>query len=437
MLLGRLDHLAAQLLDPRSQIAVHLIDRLRAVENHSDVIEELGLRWLVSSEFVFGDLMERQVVDPRAEIHVIRIRLPDHLHAEQLFVESARPRKVGDAKRQMPKPSMQWSRHSGVAVFSFDARNRLYSREPPCQPSTGNRSLRQGQRVWYDGVPLARTKEMGLMNASIRVLTVTVILLSVPAISSAAGLEKEVKGKDGAMMVLIPEGPFPMGVPQGDRDGGRDEYPRHDVFMDTFYIDKFEVTNGWYLEFVKATGHRVPQNPKNPTRNLWQGDAITESLTDRPVINVDWADADAYCVWAGKRLPTEAEWEKAAKGTADRRFPWGNVEPTDKHLNFNQQWVGEKTLMPVGSYEAGKSPFGVYDMAGNVWEWVNDWYDTRYYEKSPVKNPKGPDMGTKKVIRGAGWQNETPTVRIFTRVESDPTIRNESTGFRCAADIPK
>ena len=243
-------------------------------------------------------------------------------------------------------------------------------------------------------------------------------------------------GKDGAPMIVVPAGSFPMGVPAGARDGGRDEYPRHDVFVDIFAIDKFEVTNGRYLEFVQSTGHRVPQNPRNPTRNLWQGDSITDVLIDRPVINVDWFDAEAYCRWAGKRLPTEAEWEKAAKGTSDRRFPWGDVEPTSKHLNYNQRWMGEKTLMPVGSYEAGKSPYGLYDMAGNVWEWVNDWYDARYYEKSPKKNPKGPDTGTKKVIRGAGWQNETPTVRIFTRVESDPTVRNESTGFRCATSGP-
>ena len=243
-------------------------------------------------------------------------------------------------------------------------------------------------------------------------------------------------GKDGAPMIVVPAGSFPMGVPEGARDGGRDEYPRHDVFVDTFAIDTFEVTNGRYLEFVKSTGHRVPQNPRTPTRNLWQGESITDELIDRPVINVDWFDAEAYCRWADKRLPTEAEWEKAAKGTSDRRFPWGNVEPTSKHLNYNQRWIGERTLMPVGSYEAGKSPYGVYDMAGNVWEWVNDWYDARYYEKSPKKNPRGPDTGIKKVIRGAGWQNETPTVRIFTRVESDPTVRNESTGFRCATSGP-
>ena len=246
----------------------------------------------------------------------------------------------------------------------------------------------------------------------------------------------EIVGKDRAPMILVPAGPFPMGVPKGDRDGGRDEYPRHEVVLNNYYIDIYEVTHGRYAEFVKATGHRTPENPKYPKRTLWN-DRLPDSLAERPVINVDWQDADAYCRWAGKRLPTEAEWEKAARGTDDRRFPWGNVEPTHKHLNFNQQWQGEKTLMPVGSYEAGKSPFGAYDMAGNVWEWVADWYDSLYYEKSPAVNPKGPDTGTYKVLRSSGWSVETPLVRLFTRVKSDPTNRNDSTGFRCAADAAR
>jgi sulfatase modifying factor 1 len=246
----------------------------------------------------------------------------------------------------------------------------------------------------------------------------------------------ELVGKDGAPMILVPAGSFPMGVPKGDRDGGRDEYPRHEVMLDNYYIDTYEVTHGRYAEFVKATGHRTPENPKYPKRTLWS-DHLSDSLSERPVINVDWQDAEAYCRWAGKRLPTEAEWEKAARGTDDRRFPWGNVEPTHKHLNFNQQWQGEKTLMPVGSYEAGKSPFGAYDMAGNVWEWVADWYDPLYYEKSPMVNPKGPDSGTYKVLRSSGWSVETPLVRLFTRVKSNPTNRNDSTGFRCAADAAK
>lgn len=255
-----------------------------------------------------------------------------------------------------------------------------------------------------------------------------------PALAEPPG---EIVAKDGAPMVLVQAGPFPMGVPPGDRDGGRDEYPRHEVSLDAFYIDKYEVTNGRYLEFVKATGHRTPQHPTDPSRNVWRGGLMPESIADRPVINADWYDADAYCQWAGKRLPTEAEWEKAARGTDDRRFPWGNVEPTPKHLNYNQRWIGEKTLMPVGSYEAGKSPYGAYDMAGNVWEWVADWYDPMYYEKSPARNPKGPATGTRKVLRSSGWQVETPLVRIFTRVPSDPLVRNDSTGFRCAADAAR
>jgi formylglycine-generating enzyme required for sulfatase activity len=238
-------------------------------------------------------------------------------------------------------------------------------------------------------------------------------------------------------MALIAEGPFHMGVPHAARDGGVDERPNHEVFVDSFYMDLYEVTNGRYLQFVTDTGHRVPQHPTDANRELWKGNMMPESVTDLPVINVDWFDAEAYCRWAGKRLPTEAEWEKAAKGDNDWRFAWGDVEPTTEHANFNQPaWRGEATLVEVGIYEKGKSPYGIYDVAGNVWEWVSDWYQVDYYSHSPTHNPQGPETGTEKALRSSGWQGETPQMRVFTRIKSLPTDRNDSTGFRCAQDIP-
>ena len=244
-------------------------------------------------------------------------------------------------------------------------------------------------------------------------------------------------GKDGALMALIPEGSFAMGVPKAARDGGVDERPNHEVFVDGFYMDIYETTNGRYLEFVTETGHRVPQHPTDSTRGLWQGNMMPASVTNLPVINVDWFDAEAYCRWAGKRLPTEAEWEKAAKGDNDWRFAWGDIEPTTEHANFNQiGWRGESTLAQVGGYEKGKSPYGVYDVAGNVWEWVSDWYQVDYYAQSPTHNPQGPETGKYKALRSSGWQGETPQMRVFTRIKSLPNDRNNSTGFRCAQDIP-
>ena len=252
-----------------------------------------------------------------------------------------------------------------------------------------------------------------------------------------AATESDVPGRDGAPMVFIPAGPFLMGVPNGARDGGIDEYPNHEVELDAYYIDKYEVATGLYERFMRATGHRMPSHGTDPSKNVWQGGGVLPtSLSAVPVVNVDWFDARAYCQWAEKRLPTEAEWEKAARGTHDQRFPWGNVEPTRQHLNFNQQWRGAGTLAPVGSYEKGKSPYGVYDMAGNVWEWVADWYEADYYAGSPCCNPQGPPTGTRRVIRSSGWQVESPQVRIFTRIASQPLDRNHSTGFRCAADRP-
>jgi formylglycine-generating enzyme required for sulfatase activity len=221
-------------------------------------------------------------------------------------------------------------------------------------------------------------------------------------------------------MVLVPSGEFTMGSPTGDVD----ERPPHQVYLDSFLIDKHEVTVGQYAEFLQQAGGNAPSDWK--TMNQL-------SNKKRPVSNVDWADAAAYCKWAGKRLPTEAEWEKAARGTDGRLYPWGNEPPTTRHANYGQSGSNNNgALSPVGSFEEGKSPYGVYDMAGNVWEWVSDWYDHDYYKASPQRNPEGPPTGGFKGIRGGSWNSSPRALRSADRYWDPPTFRSQySPGFRC------
>lgn len=267
-----------------------------------------------------------------------------------------------------------------------------------------------------------------------RTILLFLLLWLAPSLSLGSDSPPRLTGKDGGPMVLIPAGEFVMGTSLSQRDGGRDEYPERRIFLDGFYMDAYEVTNGRYLEFVKATGHRLPEHPRDKSLTLWKGDTVADAFKDHPVVNVDWHDAEAYCRWAGRRLPTEAEWERVARSTTGRRFPWGDAEPTRTLANYLNQWRSGAGLEPVGSHPQGASPEGVHDLQGNVWEWVSDWYDAHYYEKGPSRNPKGPAAGTRKVIRGSGWESEAPLLRSAHRLSSDPTNRNHSLGFRCAAD---
>ncbi len=268
----------------------------------------------------------------------------------------------------------------------------------------------------------------------IRILIMSAVSVMLPKFVVSADLPQTVTGKDGAPLKRIPAGEFLMGTSISKRDGGRDEYPERRIFLDAFYMDSLEITNGRYLEFVKAAGHRIPEHPRDKTLTLWQGATVPAAFKDHPVINVDWSDAAAYCEWAGRRLPTEAEWERTARGTTGRRFPWGDAEPTRTLANYLNQWRNGGGLEPVGSHPQGASPEGVQDLQGNVWEWVADWYDPHYYEKGPLRNPKGPNEGTRKVMRGSGWESEAPVLRSAHRLSSDPKNRNHSLGFRCAMD---
>ena len=222
-------------------------------------------------------------------------------------------------------------------------------------------------------------------------------------------------------MVLVPAGEFTMGSQKGDPD----ERPAHQVYLDAFSIDRYEVTVGQYASFLQEAGGHTPSDWATMNQLAHQ---------KRPVANVDWADAAAYCKWAGKRLPTEAEWEKAARGTDGRLYPWGNEAPTSLHANYGKTGSSHHgALAPVGTLEGGKSPYGTYDMAGNVWEWVSDWYDHDYYKNSPSRNPTGPPTGGYKVIRGGSWNSNPRALRSSDRYWDPPSFRSQYVpGFRCA-----
>ncbi|MBS0170326.1 MAG: formylglycine-generating enzyme family protein [Nitrospira sp.] len=226
--------------------------------------------------------------------------------------------------------------------------------------------------------------------------------------------------------ILIPEGEFLMGA--GGSDALEDEKPQHLVWLDRYDIDLHEVTTAQYADFLAHEQRPAP----------WQWEAVDlPRHHDRPVIGVNWFDAEAYCRWRGKRLPTEAEWEKAARGTDARSYPWGNQAPEQKRANFGlgARFSYSHVLAPVQNYEQGLSPYGLYQMAGNVGEWVADWYGTNYYEVSAPKNPAGPGSGSFRVVRGGSWSDLPKYLLAFGRLRLPPETRNSYTGFRCARTV--
>ena len=233
----------------------------------------------------------------------------------------------------------------------------------------------------------------------------------------------ELTGKDGAPMVLVPAGAFTMGSEEGDDD----EQPVHHVFLDSFYLDTFEVTNGRFAKFVAAIQSEPPWGFAD------QETPVVDA--DRPVRWVNWMDAIGYCLWAGKRLPTEAEWEKAARGTDGRVYPWGNDPPTPAQAVFGLK-EGDETVSPVGTRAPGQSPYGIHDLAGNLYEWTTDWYDDGFYTTTPPSNPRGPAAGTAKVQRGGSYINAPYRLRSTFRTKGDPTEHDPHVGFRCAQDVP-
>ena len=264
--------------------------------------------------------------------------------------------------------------------------------------------------------------------------TVAFILLMMASVVPAEAVD------DG--MVLIPAGIFEMGNPDGQSD--YDNVPLHRVTIDSFYLDKYEVTVGQFRQFVNETDYHW---------NRWLLNAIYSPSDDHPVVYVDWNAASAYAKWMGKRLPTEAEWEYAARGgLKGRLYPWGS-ELSHDDANYHRTWgqdithdypnymsTGRKdkwrySSAPVGSFNP--NGFGLYDMAGNVAEWCSDWYQSDYYAESPGINPQGPETGLEKVSRGGHWFSWDKGLRVYNRGSNPVDVFwwQEVQGFRLAADL--
>ena len=229
-------------------------------------------------------------------------------------------------------------------------------------------------------------------------------------------LPMEITDDKGVSLVLVPAGEFTM--------GSNSAAPIHPVYLDAFYMDKYEVTNALYKKCVSAGECSPPREVNSYTIKNYYPD-----FSNHPVINVTWDMAKNYCSWRNARLPSEAEWEKAARGTDSRIYPWGN----EIDCSYANYYICRGSANVVGSYESGKSPYGIYDLAGNVEEWVQDWYSSTYYNISPTSNPTGPELGDRRVIRGGGYvYSNSDSIRSDERDAFDPTTYYLTIGFRCA-----
>ncbi len=304
----------------------------------------------------------------------------------------------------------------------------LHAHRSPPSPSP----KRRRKAVWMIGLGLAGVVAIVVIAALVRAPRSSLSVQRSLGLNPQ-GFEEILWLKDSSVMIRIPAGTFTMGSNECD-----DEKPVHQVYLDEYYIDKYEVTNDQYKKFCDATGRSYPPDP-----DFLGMPNYFASYPSYPVVNVSWNDAKAYCDWAGKRLPTEAEWEKAARGADAREYSWGNSEPTGSRCNFADKntsfsWRdanaddGYARTAPVGTYPAGASPYGCLDMAGNVWEWCSDRYDANYYNTSPSNNPQGPSSGSYRVLRGGSWIVDARTLRCASRVRNAPSHRYSNLGFRCS-----
>lgn len=242
--------------------------------------------------------------------------------------------------------------------------------------------------------------------------------------SPVTPIDKKTSAMDGMLQVYVPEGEFIMGE---DHELKKPDSPRHVVYLDAFWMDRVEVTNAMYLKCMRANGCTVPVSD-----NIYYDNWI---YRDHPIVYVTWDQANAYCHWADRRLPTEAEWEKAARGIKGWMYPWGNKQPNPRQANYASTLIQES--VSAFRYPLGASPYDVWNMSGNVREWVADWFDADYYSYSPYANPQGPETGEERVLRSTSYNEDGREIVVTSRLRHEPESAGLSRGFRCAQDADR
>jgi formylglycine-generating enzyme required for sulfatase activity/tRNA A-37 threonylcarbamoyl transferase component Bud32 len=337
------------------------------------------------------------------------------------------PTQAGQTPQPALRPAASWNWINAAAILISIATILLVMKLIKTGPG-GDTASQIPVGIFSTSSPFAPSIATGSIETKTTTPTATTLPTPLPALSPtpALPLVTLVSEWDGMILVSIPEGEFWMGSTDSEREAVDDEKPQHLVHLDTYWIDQIEVNNGRYNLCVRAGACRPPEQNGSRTRMAYFN---SRGYDEYPVIYVSWEDADTYCRWVKRRLPSEAEWEKAARGMNGFTYPWGDDLPNSRLANYNNQ-VGDTS--PVGFYPDGASPYGVLDMAGNVAEWVEDWHDAYYYLQSPSLNPLGPGMGEFRVIRGGSWFNMAGAIRAAFRLWNYPDIRSESIGFRCA-----
>ena len=348
-------------------------------------------------------------------------RIRSAIERSDLFVFFLTPHTVDAGSYTLNELSVcerRWPRADGrvlPVILADTPRQDIppYLRSVTCLTPVGNITASVSDAV----LQLARAHNRRRM----RKLATLAIAILIPVAIAAYWLVQRGAGstKDGVSLVRIEGGTFTM---------GDDEFfPMREVFLNPFYIDATEVTTARYSKFLQANGSLAPPDE-------WDGVDLKKH-GDLPVVGVSWNDADAYCQWVGRRLPTEAEWERAARDSDQRKYPWGNDEPGAGKAAYARkaEHAYEGGLERVGSLEAGRSREGVYDLEGNVSEWVTDWF-AESFSVDDVRNPKGPPSGEKKVIRGSGWHEPVERIGGSRRYQASPDNRTDDVGFRCARD---